>query len=90
MIAYKKNEEFASYKISQLINSNFDRKPWKSRAFILTSSIGLLPIGTLVASALLVSLLPTLGLLVPAPFVSLSSTLSLSARAPANTFIYLI
>lgn len=37
IIAYKEKEKFTSYQISQLINSNFNRKPQNSRIFILTS-----------------------------------------------------
>lgn len=81
-------KEYASYYIKQLFDSNFGRKPRKSRALTPTSSTRHLLLGTSAVSALLVLSSPTPSLLAPAPFISPSPTLSLLVPAPTNTLIY--
>ena len=46
IIACKPKEEFASYYIKQLLDSDFGRKPQKSRAFTSPSPIGSPPVAT--------------------------------------------
>ncbi len=76
--ACEENENFDSYKISQLIDSDFDRKPRKSRALTPTSPTGPPPVATS----------PTLAPSAPSPFAPPSSFPGPSAPVPANTPIY--
>ena len=71
----EEDENFDSYKIIQLIDSDFGRKTRKSRALTPTSPTGPQPVATPSA---------------PVPFASPSPTPDLSALAPANTPIYLM
>ncbi len=71
--ACEEDENLYSYKICRLIDSDFDRKPRKSRALTPTSTTGPPPAATPSA---------------PAPFASPSPTPGPSAQAPANTPIY--
>ena len=63
IVACEEKEEFASYQISRLIDSDFSRKPRKSRALTQTSPTGPPP----AASAPLASPSPTSGPSAPAP-----------------------
>ena len=65
-----KKEEFASYQINQLLESDFDRKPRKFGAFTPTSPTGPPPAATSPA---------------PAPFASSSPSPAPSTSAPVNT-----
>ena len=71
--ACEEDENFDSYKISRLIDSDFGRKPQKSRTLTPTSLTGPPPAATLSA---------------PAPFASPSPTPGPSVPAPADTPIY--
>ena len=73
IIACEENEDFASYKISRLIDSDFGRKPRKSRALTPSSPTGPPPAATPAA---------------PAPLASPSPTPGPSGLAPVNTPMY--
>lgn len=74
----QKKEEFVSYHINRLLNSDFGRKPYRFCTFKPTSLTGFLP----AARA------QTIALLVLAPFASSSPTPNPLAQALANTPIY--
>lgn len=73
LIRYENKENFASFQISRLFNSDFDRKSKKSCAFTLFSPTELLSAATPAA---------------PALHTSPSTTSGPSAQALANTFLY--
>lgn len=73
IIAYKNNEKFALYKIGQLIDSDFSRKPPKSCVFISSTSNKPLSTGILAVSA---------------PLALLSVIFGPSAPIPANIPVY--
>lgn len=82
IIACKKNEEFILYQISQLINSNFSKKPHKSHILIPTSPTGPSPVVILLIFAPLV--------LAPFTLLSLTSNLLTSTLVNiVNYFIYI-
>lgn len=90
IIVYKKSRKFILYKISQLIDFDFDKKFKKSYVLISSFFTRSLLVDTWIALALLI--LPSLisNLSAWASFILLLSTISLLAFTLANIPVYFI